>query len=57
MTGHNAWLAYRHTCGVSRADAAERGTLAGLIDAHCTARVSAQRLIGLRDLLDDLDQN
>jgi uncharacterized protein YecT (DUF1311 family) len=56
-TGHAAWLVYRHAYCLSRSDTAEGGTLAGLIDARCSARISAQHITDLRDFLDDLDRN
>jgi uncharacterized protein YecT (DUF1311 family) len=57
ITGHAAWLVYRHAYCLSRSDTAEGGTIAALIDAQCTAQASAQRTADLRDFLDDLGRN
>lgn len=54
IAGHNAWLAYRHAYCLSRSDSAEGGTLAALIDAQCTAQISAQHIADLRDFVTDL---
>jgi uncharacterized protein YecT (DUF1311 family) len=51
IAGHDAWLAYRHAYCLSRSDTAEGGTLAGVIDADCTAQISAQHLVDLRAFL------
>jgi uncharacterized protein YecT (DUF1311 family) len=57
ITAHNAWLAFRYAYCLSRSDTAQGGTLAGLIDAQCTAAISARHLVDLHDFLDDLNQN
>ena len=54
IAAHHAWLLYRHADCLSRSDLFEGGTLAGVIDAQCTADRNAQRVRDLRTFASDL---
>jgi uncharacterized protein YecT (DUF1311 family) len=48
VTAHKAWLAYRRADCASVSDKYAGGTLAGVLDADCTADRSEQRLKDVR---------
>jgi uncharacterized protein YecT (DUF1311 family) len=57
IAGHTAWLAYRKAYCLSVSDVFGGGTAAGVLDADCTATVSAQHVANLRTFLKDLTAN
>jgi uncharacterized protein YecT (DUF1311 family) len=54
IAGHRAWLAYRHAYCLSVSDVFQGGTEAGVLDADCTAELTAQHVRNLREFLRDL---
>ncbi len=57
ITGHKAWLAYRKSYCLSVSDVFQGGTLAGVVDADCTATVNGQHVSNLKTFLKDLTSN
>jgi uncharacterized protein YecT (DUF1311 family) len=57
ITGHKAWLAYRKSYCLSVSDVFQGGTLAGVVDAGCTATVNSQHVSNLKTFLKDLTSN
>jgi uncharacterized protein YecT (DUF1311 family) len=57
ITGHDAWLAYRHAYCLSVSDVFERGTEAALIDADCVAGVNLEHIKDLNEFLSDVSSN
>jgi uncharacterized protein YecT (DUF1311 family) len=57
IAGHNAWLAYRKSYCLSVSDVFQGGTLAGVVDAGCTATVNTQHVSNLKTFLKDLTSN
>jgi uncharacterized protein YecT (DUF1311 family) len=57
ITGHKAWLAYRNSYCLSVSDVFQGGTLAGVVDADCTATVNGQHVSNLKTFLKDLTSN
>ena len=57
IAGHKAWLAYRRSYCLSVSDVFQGGTLAGVVDADCTATVNAQHVSNLKTFLKDLTSN
>jgi uncharacterized protein YecT (DUF1311 family) len=57
ITGHEAWLAYRKSYCLSVSDVFQGGTLAGVVDAGCTATVNSQHVSNLKTFLKDLTSN
>jgi uncharacterized protein YecT (DUF1311 family) len=57
INGHNAWVKYRSAYCLSESDVYQGGTEAGVIDAQCTANISAVHVKELRDFLSSLNQN
>jgi uncharacterized protein YecT (DUF1311 family) len=57
ISGHKAWLAYRHAYCLSLSDVFEGGTEAGALDADCVASVNAQHVKDLKEFLGDLRSN
>jgi uncharacterized protein YecT (DUF1311 family) len=54
ITGHKAWLGYRKSYCLSVSDVFQGGTLAGVVDADCTATVNGQHVSNLKTFLKDL---
>ena len=54
LAGHRAWLAYRKSYCLSVSDVFQGGTLAGVVDADCTATVNGQHVSNLKTFLKDL---
>jgi uncharacterized protein YecT (DUF1311 family) len=54
LSGHRAWLAYRKSYCLSVSDVFQGGSLAGVVDADCTATVSGQHVSNLKTFLKDL---
>ena len=57
ITGHDAWLKYRAAYCLSESDVYQGGTAAGIIDAQCTANISAVHVKELQDFLASLNEN
>jgi len=57
IAAQQAWLRYRKADCLSRSDQFRGGTLAALLDAHCTAERSAQRVTQLRTFRTDLSRS
>jgi len=57
IAGHKAWLAYRKSYCLSVSDVFQGGTLAGVVDANCTATVNGQHVSNLKTFLKDLTSN
>ncbi len=57
ISGHKAWLAYRKSYCLSVSDVFQGGTLAGVVDADCTATVNNQHVTNLKRFLRDLTSN
>jgi uncharacterized protein YecT (DUF1311 family) len=57
IAGHQAWLAYRKSYCLSVSDVFQGGTLAGVVDADCTATVNGQHAANLKVFLKDLTSN
>ena len=57
VAGHKAWLAYRKSYCLSVSDVFQGGTLAGVVDADCTATVNGQHVSNLKTFLKDLTSN
>jgi uncharacterized protein YecT (DUF1311 family) len=57
IAGHKAWLAYRKSYCLSVSDVFQGGTLAGIVDADCTATVNGQHVSNLKTFLKDLTSN
>ncbi|HEX3691677.1 MAG TPA: lysozyme inhibitor LprI family protein [Solirubrobacteraceae bacterium] len=57
IAGHKAWLAYRKSYCLSVSDVFQGGTLAGVVDADCTATVNGQHVANLKTFLKDLTSN
>jgi uncharacterized protein YecT (DUF1311 family) len=57
IAGHRAWLAYRRSYCLSVSDAFQGGTLAGVVDADCTAAANTQHVSNLKTFLKDLTSN
>lgn len=57
IAGHKAWLAYRKSYCLSVSDVFQGGTLAGVVDADCTATVNGQHVSNLKVFLKDLTTN
>ena len=57
IAGHRAWLAYRRSYCLSVSDVFQGGTLAGVVDADCTATVNTQHVSNLKRFLKDLASN
>ena len=57
IAGHKAWLAYRKSYCLSVSDVFQGGTLAGVVDADCTATVNGQHISNLKTFLKDLTSN
>jgi uncharacterized protein YecT (DUF1311 family) len=57
IAGHKAWLAYRKSYCLSVSDVFQGGTLAGVVDADCTATVNGQHVSNLKTFLKDLTSN
>ena len=57
LAGHRAWLAYRKSYCLSVSDVFQGGTLAGVVDADCTATVNGQHVSNLKTFLKDLTPN
>jgi uncharacterized protein YecT (DUF1311 family) len=57
IAGHRAWLAYRKSYCLSVSDVFQGGTLAGVVDADCTATVNGQHVSNLKTFLKDLTSN
>ncbi len=57
VAGHKAWLAYRKSYCLSVSDVFQGGTLAGVVDADCTATVDGQHVSNLKTFLKDLTSN
>jgi uncharacterized protein YecT (DUF1311 family) len=57
IAAQTAWLNYRRTDCASVSDIYEGGTLAGVVDAACTAERSGEREKDLRRFLSDLRRN
>ncbi len=57
LAGHKAWLAYRKSYCLSVSDVFQGGTLAGVVDADCTATVNGQHVSNLKTFLKDLTPN
>ncbi|HEY6523271.1 MAG TPA: lysozyme inhibitor LprI family protein, partial [Solirubrobacteraceae bacterium] len=51
LAGHRAWLAYRKSYCLSVSDVFQGGTLAGVVDADCTATVNGQHVSNLKTFL------
>jgi uncharacterized protein YecT (DUF1311 family) len=54
IAGHKAWLAYRKAYCLSASDVFQRGTVAGVVDADCTASLNGQHVSNLKVFLHDL---
>ncbi|MGZ4169500.1 MAG: lysozyme inhibitor LprI family protein [Solirubrobacteraceae bacterium] len=54
LAGHRAWLVYRKSYCLSVSDVFQGGTLAGVVDADCTATVNTQHVSNLKTFLKDL---
>jgi uncharacterized protein YecT (DUF1311 family) len=54
IAAERAWLSYRKADCLSRADQFRGGTLAGVVDAQCSATRSAERVGQLHGFLSDL---
>ena len=57
IAGHKAWLTYRKSYCLSVSDVFQGGTLAGVVDADCTATVNGQHVSNLKTFLKDLTSN
>jgi uncharacterized protein YecT (DUF1311 family) len=57
IAGHKAWLSYRKSYCLSVSDVFQGGTLAGVVDADCTATVNGQHVANLKTFLKDLTSN
>jgi uncharacterized protein YecT (DUF1311 family) len=57
ITGHKAWLAYRHAFCQSESDAFEGGTEAGVLFAICEGSVNSEHVKDLNTFLADLSGN
>jgi uncharacterized protein YecT (DUF1311 family) len=57
IAGHTAWLSYRKRYCLSVSDVFQGGTLAGVVDADCTATVNGQHVANLKTFLKDLTSN
>jgi uncharacterized protein YecT (DUF1311 family) len=56
INGHNAWLKYRAAYCLSESDLYQGGTEAGVVDAECTANISAVHVKELHDFLSSLNR-
>lgn len=57
IAGHKAWLSYRRSYCLSVSDVFQGGTLAGVVDADCTATVNGQHVSNLKTFVKDLTSN
>jgi uncharacterized protein YecT (DUF1311 family) len=57
ISGHQAWVNYRHAYCLSVSDVFQGGTEAGVLDADCVAGVNTQHVKDLKQFLGDLHSN
>jgi uncharacterized protein YecT (DUF1311 family) len=57
LAGHKAWLSYRKSYCLSQSDVFQGGTLAGVVDAECTAQLNGQHVSNLKEFLKNLTSN
>ncbi len=57
IAGHKAWLTYRKSYCLSVSDVFQGGTLAGVVDADCTATLNGQHVSNLKTFFKDLTSN
>lgn len=57
ISGHKAWLTYRHAFCQSESDVFEGGTEAGVLFAICEVQVNSEHVKNLKTFLADLSAN